>query len=75
MKKNIIQINLLFFLCILVSCNKKELKTQFEAKPIVKTVGKIDIVVDPKVEMMMILGRLDKVHPYADLGVNNYGYL
>jgi hypothetical protein len=43
--------------------------------PIVKSVGKIDIVVDPKVEMMMILGRLDKVHPYADLGVNNYEYL
>jgi hypothetical protein len=75
MKKSVLQILLLSILCFFTACNSKDSKTQFTAKPIVKTVGKIDIIVDPKVEMMMILGRLDKVHPYADLGVNNYGYL
>ena len=75
MKNCFIQIILFSILCVFVSCKSKEVKCQFTAKPIVKTVGKIDIVVDPKVEMMMILGRLDKVHPYADFGVNNYGYL
>ena len=66
MKNCFIQIILFSILCVFVSCKSKEVKCQFTAKPIVKTVGKIDIVVDPKVEMMMILGRLDKVHPYAD---------
>ena len=75
MKNCFIQIILFSILCVFVSCKSKEVKCQFTAKPIVKTVGKIDIMVDPNVEMMMILGRLDKVHPYADFGVDNYGYL
>ena len=75
MKNRALQIILLSISCFFVSCKGKESQNQFEAKPIVKTVGKIDVMVDPKVEMMMILGRLDKVYPFADLGVNNYGYL
>ena len=65
MKNCFIQIILFTFLCVCTSCKSKELKTQFEAKPIVKTVGKIDVMVDPNVEMMMILGRLGNVVPFG----------
>ena len=71
-KRMYIPIILITYLSIFSGCRNGQ--NSF-CSPIVKTVGKIDIVVDPKVEMMMILGRLDKVYPYADLGVNNYGYL
>lgn len=55
----------------LVSCKTKSGKAQskveseFAAKPIVKSVGKIDVMVDPNVEMMMILGRIAGAGPYA----------
>ena len=65
MKKKIIQIILYSILCVFVSCKGKESQNQFEAKPIVKTVGKIDVMVDPNVEMMMILGRLGNIVPYS----------
>ena len=65
MKNCFIQIILFSILCVFVSCKSKEVKCQFTAKPIVKTVGKIDIMVDPNVEMMMILGRLGNIVPYS----------
>lgn len=65
MKNCFIQIILFTFLCVCTSCKNKESKIEFSAKPIVKTVGKIDVMVDPKVEMMMILGRLGNVVPYS----------
>ena len=46
----------------LLSCSAK---SEFAAKPIVKSVGKIDVMVDPNVEMMMILGRIAGAGPYA----------
>ena len=46
----------------LLSCKAE---SEFAAKPIVKTVGKIDVMVDPNVEMMMILGRIAGAGPYA----------
>ena len=36
----------------LLSCNAE---SEFAAKPIVKTVGKIDVMVDPNVEMMILI--------------------
>lgn len=65
MKNCFIQIILFSILCVFVSCKSKEVKCQFTAKPIVKTVGKIDVMVDPNVEMMMILGRLGNIVPYS----------
>jgi len=64
MKKSVLQILLLSILCLFTACNSKDTETQFAAKPIVKTVGKIDVMVDPNVEMMMILGRLSGASPY-----------
>ena len=55
------------FLCLLVSCYNKQNSNnnyQFTAKPIVKTVGNIDVMVDPNVEMMMLIGRLASAAPY-----------
>ena len=75
MKNCFIQIILFTFLCVCTSCKSKESKTQFEAKPIVKTVGKIDVMVDPNVEMMMILGRLGNVVPFGKNEWNNHPYL
>ena len=75
MKNCFIQIILFSILCVFVSCKSKEVKCQFTAKPIVKTVGKIDIVVDPKVEMMMILGRLGNVVPFGKNEWNKHEYL
>ena len=65
MKNCFIQIILFTFLCVCTSCKSKESKIEFSAKPIVKTVGKIDVMVDPNVEMMMILGRLGNIVPYS----------
>ena len=65
MKNCFIQIILFTFLCVCTSCKSKELRIEFEAKPIVKSVGKIDVMVDPNVEMMMILGRLGNVVPFG----------
>ena len=64
MKNCFIQIILFSFLCVCTSCKNKESKIEFSAKPIVKTVGKIDVMVDPNVEMMMILGRLSGASPF-----------
>ena len=36
----------------LLSCKAE---SEFAAKPIVKTVGKIDVMVDPNVEMMILI--------------------
>ena len=65
MKQKNIQIILFSILCVFVSCKSKDVQTQSVAKPIVKTVGKIDVMVDPNVEMMMILGRLGNIVPYS----------
>ena len=65
MKNCFIQIILFSFLCVCTSCKSKESRIEFETKPIVKTVGKIDVMVDPNVEMMMILGRLGNIVPYS----------
>ena len=43
---------LIFLMSGLLSCKGK---SEFAAKPIVKTVGKIDVMVDPNVEMILIL--------------------
>ena len=75
MKNCFIQIILFTFLCVCTSCKSKESKTQFEAKPIVKSVGKIDVMVDPNVEMMMILGRLGNVVPFGKNEWNKHEYL
>ena len=56
------------FLCLLASCYNKQNSNnnyQFTAKPIVKTIGNIDVMVDPNVEMMMVIGRLAKIPPYS----------
>lgn len=75
MKKKIIQIILFSILCVFVSCKGKESQNQFEAKPIVKTVGKIDVMIDPNVEMMMILGRLGNIVPFGKNEWNTHLYL
>ncbi len=65
----------------LLSCSAKSGKAQsnvdpeFAAKPIVKSVGKIDVMVDPNVEMMMILGRLAEAAPFAGNRKNNEAYV
>ena len=53
---------LIFLMSGLLSCKAE---SEFAAKPIVKSVGKIDVMVDPNVEMMMILGRIAGAGPYA----------
>ena len=73
-KTNILKsgIILISFLILpgLLACNGKSGKVQatseseFAAKTIKKSVGKIDVMVDPNVEMMMILGRLAGAKPY-----------
>ena len=75
MKNCFIQIILFSILCVFVSCKNKEAKIEFSAKPIIKTVGKIDIIVDPKVEMMMVLGRLSNVVPFEKNEWNVHPYL
>ena len=75
MKNCFRQIILFTFLCVCTSCKSKEAKCQFTAKPIVKTVGKIDVMVDPNVEMMMILGRLGNVVPFGKNEWNKHEYL
>ena len=75
MKKSVLQILLLSILCLFTACNSKDTETQFAAKPIVKTVGKIDVMVDPNVEMMMILGRLGNVVPFGKNEWNKHEYL
>lgn len=42
---------------LLISCNMEN-KGRFIAKPIIEKVDGINVIVDPNVEMMMILGRL-----------------
>ena len=75
MKNRVLQIILFSILCVFVSCKNKEAKIEFSAKPIIKTVGKIDIIVDPKVEMMMVLGRLSNVVPFEKNEWNVHPYL
>ena len=46
------------FLIFLTSCKTLDKKdSNFKAEPISKKVGNIEVIVDPNVEMMMILGR------------------
>ena len=65
----------LFNLLILfVSC-KNNKSYSFEAKVIKKEVDNIQIMVDPNVELMMILGRLAGLTPYAKGTVIQNEYL
>ena len=69
MKKNLylsIFIICYVFMLLCVSCKQKESKseTQFTAKPIVKTINNINIIIDPNIELMMILARLGQLTPY-----------
>jgi len=60
----------LFLIFCFFSCSsskniiEKE-KNQFSASVLVKTVGNIDVVVDPNVELMNIIQRLVGLQPYA----------
>ena len=62
MRKSTIYI-LFCLLLVITACSKNH--HTFEAKPIVKTIGNIDVIVDPNVEMMMIIGRLAGLQPYS----------
>lgn len=72
--KKIIKTSLLLISLVpaFLSCKAK---SEFAAKPIVKSVGKIDVMVDPNVEMMMILGRIAGAGPYADDVKMNEAYV
>lgn len=37
---------------------------EFKAEPVIKSVGNIEVIIDPNVEMMNILGRLANLIPY-----------
>ena len=63
---------LIFLMSGLLSCKGK---SEFAAKPIVKSVGKIDVMVDPNVEMMMILGRIAGAWQYAGETKINEAYV
>ena len=57
MKLSKVYIVLIFLSFIFSSCKSKN-DSPFTAKPVAMEIGKIKVVVDPNVEMMMILGRL-----------------
>lgn len=60
MKKKFCFLLLNFLYIIFISCNKQNSQnnSQFTASSIVRNINNIEIIVDPNVEMMMILGRL-----------------
>lgn len=68
---------LCLLISIFISCKvkKSENESVFTAKPIVKTVGKIDVMVDPNVEMMMLIGRLAGVVPYNFINIESTKYI
>ena len=47
---------------------------EFKAQPVIKSVGNIEVIIDPNVEMMNILGRLANLIPYkkSDVEISNY---
>lgn len=63
MKLSKVYIVLIFLSLIFSSCKSKN-DSPFTAKPVEMEIGKIKVVVDPNVEMMMILGRLSGAYPY-----------
>ena len=56
MKLSKVYIVLIFLSLIFSSCKSKN-DSPFTAKPVAMEIGKIKVVVDPNVEMMMILFR------------------
>jgi len=72
MKMKIIKIFIVLFIMCLCSCTSKE-NSHFTASTIVKTVGNIDVIVDPNVEMMIILQRLAVQPPH--ISVNEAPYV
>lgn len=64
MKLSKVYIVLIFLSLIFSSCKSKN-DSPFTAKPVEMEVGKIKVVVDPNVEMMMILGRLSGANMYS----------
>lgn len=56
----------IFLILLLVSCTYKKNNNSVltVSSPIVKTIGNIDVIVDPNLELMMILARLGKLAPY-----------
>lgn len=55
-----------FSILLFISCShKKNNNSNFAVTtPIIKTVGNIDVIVDPNLELMMILARLGQLTPY-----------
>lgn len=53
----------IFCFTICISC-KQKLKSSFIAKPIEREINSVKVIVDPNVEMMMIIGRLTRATPY-----------
>ena len=47
---------------------------EFKAQPVIKSVGNIEVIIDPNVEMMNILGRLANLIPFKknDVEISNY---
>ncbi len=61
MKKNLLCCILLL---LFISCKKTYINNGNNSESIVSTNGKIKVVVNPNVEMMMILGRISGAEPY-----------
>ena len=64
MKLSKVYIVLIFLSLIFSSCKSKN-DSPFSAKPVEMETGKIKVVIDPNVEMMMILGRLSGAEMYS----------
>ncbi len=64
MKLSKVYIGLIFLSLIFSSCKSKN-DSPFTAKPVAMEIGKIKVVVDPNVEMMMVLGRLSGAEMYS----------
>lgn len=64
MKLSKVYIVLIFLSLIFSSCKSKN-DSPFSAKPVEMETGKIKVVIDPNVEMMMILGRLSGADMYS----------
>ena len=57
------------------SCQRGKITSVYNSNSIIKTIGNIDIIVDPNVELMMILGRLANVPPFTKNMVLQTEYL